>query len=812
MPAKYAPLEVEAKVRARWAEHDSFTAHDDDPRPKYFSMSMWPYPSGDLHVGHLRNYTIGDLWSRYQRMCGKNVLSAFGWDAFGKDAELKARKEGVHPIDWVKSNTANMKRELNELGLMVDWHRELAVYNPLYYRWEQDLFVRMWEQDLVYYEPTKVLWDNATQTVTSRRDVDDGKVAKADVEVKVMPAYLMRMRKYAKELLAGLDDINWPEKIVKDQQYLIGISNGMSLRWQLEAPVAGLEFLETYTTRPDTVFGVTYMAIHTEHALAKHFAKSNAELAEFCTKHANMLPMDAGNAQTEKFGMPLGINVINPVNGDKVPIWVADYVIDDYGSGALMGVPAHDHRDFRFATKYELAIKRVIAPAGVAADAPLPEADVRPGTAVNSGPLDGLDKEGCIAKLAELFPEQAWADFGLSLRDWPINRHMYWGTPIPIIICEACGHVPVPREDLPVLLPLDHDHTKPLAEHPDFANCTCPQCGKEARRECDTMDTFVNSAWYNARYTCRDSHDAILDERAALWLPVDHYFGGDEHAQGHLVYCRFIHKVMRDLGLHPGDCGDEPYQALLCQGMVLGSDGKKMSKSQNNTVMAKDILDTLGADTARMYIIGIGNPKDSFPWNDEHVHGHANFLAGLWRLAHERKEQVLAGADQELTGKNLLALRRLQASIDRNIAEQHFNNLVFGGIHSLRNLLWDNPDDLALQHDGFVCMLKVMNLVSPHIAEEIWHEFGFAGLLIDAPWWPPIEQNELVGDTHKFIVQVNGKKRDEIEVAAGLADAELLELARQANNVSRHLADKTEQQAKVVRRDATHGIIFFVAK
>lgn len=324
------------------------------------------------------------------------------------------------------------------------------------------------------------------------------------------------------------------------------------------------------------------------------------------------------------------------------------------------------------------------------------------------------------------------------------------------------------------------------------------------------MDTFVNSAWYHTRYTCRDSTTKILDERATQWLPVDHYFGGDEHAQGHLVYCRFIHKVLRDLDMFPGDCGDEPYQALLCQGMVQGADGKKMSKSQNNTVMAKDILDTLGADTARMYIIGIGNPKDSFPWKDEHVRGHVNFLAGLWRLARERKEQVCAGVDQELNGTNKLALYRLLHSIDHNIEEQRFNNLVFGGLHSLRNLLWENPDDAALQHQGFLHLLKVLNLISPHIADDLWHELGFSGLLLDAAWWPRIDAADLTGATRKFIVQINGKKRDEIEVPIELEEAALLTQARSAKNVARHLEGKEEKQAKVVQRSGSHGIIFFV--
>ena len=815
MQEQYVAKEIEQRVQARWLEHSSFEANDDDPRPKYFSMCMWPYPSGELHVGHLRNYALGDVWARYQRMLGLNVLQAMGWDAFGKDAELKARKEQIHPIDWVRANIKNMRRELKELGLMIDWRRELAVYNPLYYKWEQVLFVRMWEQDLVYYEDSKVLWDKSTETVTSRRDVEDGKVDRNDVEIKVMPSYLMRMRKYAKELLHGLDVIDWPDKIVKDQQYLIGMSEGMTVSFKFDQPVNDITNLEVYTTRPDTIFGVTYMAVHADHFLAKAAAANDPKLAEFCEKTSNLLPMDAGNPHTEKFGMPTPFHVINPVNDEKIPIWVADYVIDDYGSGALMGVPAHDERDFKFATKYDIPIRRVIAPTVDDADLPLPEADTsKGGVAVNSGPLDGLGLQECIDKLEQMYAKDkiAYKDNGLSLRDWPINRRMYWGTPIPIVICDSCGRVPIPEKDLPLELPLEHDRTKLLDEHPDFAHCKCPKCGKDARREPDTMDTFVSSSWYNARYTCRDATDRILDERAAKWLPVNHYFGGDEHAQGHLVYCRFIHKVMRDLDMHPGDCGDEPYSALLCQGMVQGADGKKMSKSQDNTVMAKDILDQLGADTARMYIIGIGHPKDSFPWNDEHVRGHAQFLTGLWRMAIERKESVLKGATVELTGKNLIALKKLLVNIDRNLKEKHFNNLVFGGIHSLRNLIWDNPDDLALQHQGFIHLLKVMNLVAPHIAEEIWHEFEFEGLLIDAKWWEPIKDSELVGDVSKFIVQVNGKRRDEIEVAINTDDDEILETARNTEKIARYLENKTEKQAKVVHRKGGHGIVFFVVK
>lgn len=812
----YSPQEIERKVQRKWDDAGSLFADEGDRRPKYYSLSMWPYPSGDLHVGHLRNYAIGDVWARHKRMQGHNVMQAMGWDAFGKDAELKARKMGIHPYEWVKANTANMRRELKALGFLVDWRREMASCNPLYYYWEQFLFLKMWESDLVYHAPTKVLWDNSTSTVTSRREVDLGNVAKDNVSVVEMPAYQMRLRKYANELLEGLGKIDWPEKIVKDQQYLIGRSDGMSIRFPLAKKTAGLAELDVYTTRPDTLMGVTYMAVHADHALARHAAKSDSKVAAFCDECAKVLPMDAGNPEGDKKGLPLGIEVLNPLSQEKIPVWVADYVVDDYGSGALMGVPAHDFRDFNFASKYKLPIVRVNAAPGVAADAPVTQAETAPGLAVNSGPLDGLDKDGCIDKLEELLGDKkmAWRDHGLSLRDWPINRRMYWGTPIPIIKCDKCGLVPVPYEDLPVLLPIDVDFRDEdaLANHPDFAEAKCPSCSGKAKRESDTMDTFVNSAWYYARFACRDSTDRILDGRAGHWLPCDHYFGGDEHAQGHLVYARFMHKVMRDLGLLPGDCGDEPFAALLCQGMVLGSDGKKMSKSQDNTVMAKDILDSHGADVARMYIIGVSNPKDTFPWNEEHVRDHAKFLDALWNLAMDRRPQVADGAGKKADPALMVALNRLLSSIDRNIGQKHFNNLVFGGIHSIRKLLRDNPEDHAFQRVGFEALLKVMNLVSPHIAEELWERLGFEGLLIDAPWWEPITAEDVQDDSRLFVVQVNGKRRDEIEVPASFGDDEVVKAAMESRNVARHLEGQKVATSKVIRKDGAHGIVFFVAK
>lgn len=815
MEADYQAHAIERRVRRRWEEAGSFDVADDDPRPKYFSMCMWPYPSGDLHVGHLRNYSLGDVWARYKRLQGYNVLQPYGWDAFGKDAELKARKERIHPAQWVKANTANMRRELSELGYMIDWSRELASCNPRYYYWEQWLFLRMWEAGLVYHSETKVLWDKDTQTVVARRDVDDGKVDRASVEFVAMPAYSMRLRDYGKELLDGLATIKWPEKIVRDQTYLIGMSSGMELTFALTEPTAGLDQLQVYTTRPDTLMGVTYMAVHAEHPLARHAGERDPAVAAFCAEAAQLTPMEAGTAGSEKNGMPLGVTVKNPVSGAEVPVWVADYVIDDYGSGALMGVPAHDERDFSFATKYALPIVRVNAQPGADPDAPLAQAEVAAGVAVNSGPLDGLDLAGCIAKLEQILgpTKLGRRATNMSLRDWPISRKMYWGTPIPIIVCEDCGLVPVPEEDLPVRLPLDVEFLKEgLASHPDFAAAPCPCCGKPARRECDTMDTFVNSAWYYARYLCRDDTANMVGPQARDWLPCDHYFGGDEHAQGHLVYARFIHKVMRDLKILPAEAGDEPFAALLCQGMVLGADRKKMSKSQDNTVMAKDILESYGADIARMYIVGIGNPKDSYPWNDSHVRDHALFLEGLWKLAYERRELVLASRnnDKEPDPDRLLELRKIMRNIDRNLKEQRFNNLIFGGIHSMRNLVRDAPGDGAFNREAFGALLKVLSLVSPHIAEELWLELGFAGLLIDASWWEPIAASEIDAGARKYVVQVNGKRRDEMTVAADLDDAAVIAAARDLGNVARHLADVELKQAKVIRKSGTHGIVFFV--
>jgi len=684
----YDPAAIEAEAQMRWEQHKSFEVAEDPDKEKFYCLSMFPYPSGKLHMGHVRNYTIGDVIARYQRMLGKNVLQPIGWDAFGLPAENAARKNRLAPAGWTYANIEDMKSQLKSLGFGYDWRRELATCRPDYYKWEQWFFTELYKKGLVYRKNSVVNWDPVDQTVLANEQVIDGRGWRsgAQVERREIPQWFLKITDYADELLDGIDTLEgWPEQVRTMQRNWIGRSFGVQVVFDIEDSE---ETLTIYTTRPDTLMGVTYVAVAAEHPLALRAAPGNAGLNAFIDECRRGGTSEAELETVEKRGMPLGISAIHPVSGESVPIYAANFVLMGYGTGAVMAVPGHDERDHAFARKYNIPIRQVIHPVdGESVDIQA-AAYIEKGVLRDSGPFNGLTSEAAFDAIAEWLQERGKGERtkNFRLRDWGVSRQRYWGTPIPMVHCGRCGTVPVPLQDLPVVLPedivYDEETINPIKENPGFAECDCPQCGGEARRETDTFDTFMESSWYYARYTCPDA-GAMLDARADYWLPVDHYIGGIEHAVLHLLYARFFHKLLRDAGLVKSD---EPFSRLLTQGMVvadtyyrdqpdgskywynpaeveverdekgrpvaarLSEDGKavvvggveKMSKSTNNGADPRALIDRYGADTVRLYTMFTSPPEQSLEWSDEGVEGAHRFLKRLWAFAQEREQEIRA--------------------------------------------------------------------------------------------------------------------------------------------------------------------------
>jgi len=697
MQPQYHPETVEREAQEHWQRTFAFRATEEPSgrggRPKFYCLSMFPYPSGKLHMGHVRNYTIGDVMSRFHRMRGHNVMQPMGWDAFGLPAENAAMANGVPPAKWTYDNIAYMKKQLQSLGFAIDWERELATCSPAYYRWNQWLFLRMLEKGLVYKKTGTVNWDPVDQTVLANEQVIDGRGWRtgAVIEKREIPMYYMRITAYAEELLSALDTLSgWPERVKTMQANWIGKSHGVNIAFPYQLG-GERKLLRVFTTRADTLMGATFCAVAAEHPLAAHAAKSDKKLAAFVEECKRGSVMEADLAQLDKKGIPTGLFVAHPISGERIEVWVGNYVLMAYGEGAVMGVPGHDERDFAFAKKYGLPIKPVIAVEGkvYSADAWQPWY-AEYGRCVNSGKYDGLDYQAAVDAIAADLKKNNLGDKQVvwRLRDWGISRQRYWGTPIPIIYCEGCGDVPVPDDQLPVVLPenLVPDGTgNPLTRTPSFLNCKCPKCGKPAKRETDTMDTFVDSSWYFLRFACPDQKKSMVDERAKYWMAVDQYIGGIEHAILHLLYSRFWTKVMRDLGLVSGV--DEPFMRLLTQGMVLNeifyrktgegrityynpaevelkhddkgqrtgailkSDGKAvesdgigtMSKSKNNGVDPQDLIEKYGADTARLFMMFASPPEQTLEWSDSGVEGSYRFLKRLWNFAAENETAIKFG-------------------------------------------------------------------------------------------------------------------------------------------------------------------------
>jgi len=788
MESEYKPKQIESEIQQYWDDNKVFKAIEDPNKEKYYCLSMFPYPSGRLHMGHVRNYTIGDVISRYQRMQGKNVLQPMGWDAFGLPAENAAIKNNVPPAKWTRENIDYMRDQLKRLGLGYDWDRELATCDADYYKWEQWLFTKLYEKGLVYKKTAAVNWCPNDLTVLANEQVIDGCCWRCDtaVEKKDIPQWFMKITDYADELLDELDNLEgWPEQVRTMQRNWIGRSQGVEVSFGLEGRN---EKLDVFTTRPDTLMGVTYVAVAAEHPLAAEAAINLENVAAFIKECAMTDTAEASMETMEKKGMDTGLKAIHPISGDRVPVFIANFVLMGYGSGAVMAVPAHDQRDYEFANKYGLSINQVIAPVAAEECDLSKEAFTLKGTLINSAEFDGLTSEEAFEKIAAYLEAKGSGQKRTTyrLRDWGVSRQRYWGAPIPIINCEQCGEVAVPEKDLPVVLPeeIEFDGVgSPIKKMPGFYETTCPGCGGKAERETDTFDTFMESSWYYARYASANNDEAMLDERANYWLPVDQYVGGIEHAILHLLYARFFNKLMRDVGL---TTNDEPFENLLTQGMVL-KDGAKMSKSKGNTVDPQGLIEQYGADTARLFMMFAAPPEQSLEWSDAGVEGASRFLKRLWRLAFEYVETGhTAALDTAALNDAQKAIRLVThetiAKVGDDIGRRFTFNTAIASVMELMNALSKFKDDSeqgrAVMRESLQAITLLLSPIVPHITHEIWKVLGEEGLLLDQAW-PEVDETALVKDSLQIIVQVNGKLRSRIEVAAtaGKDDIETAALA-----------------------------------
>ncbi len=862
MDALYRPEIIEPEAQQHWEEKQIFRATEDSAKPKYYCLSMFPYPSGKLHMGHVRNYTIGDVLARYHRMKGYNVLQPMGWDAFGLPAENAALANNVAPAGWTYANIDYMRGQLKRLGLAVDWSRELATCKPDYYRWEQWLFTRLFEKGLIYKKMSTVNWDPVDHTVLANEQVIDGRGWRSGalVEKRDIPMYFFRITAYADELLNELDNLpGWPERVKTMQRNWIGKSFGVEIHFPLQERGEG-EVLKVFTTRADTLFGVTYVAVAAEHPLAQQAAAGNPELAAFINECKQGSVAEADMATMEKKGMDTGLVVYHPFTNEPVPVFVANYVLMGYGEGAVMAVPAHDERDFAFAQKYDLPIKPVIRPVDEALVGEAPgdrrEAEnpttpdlpyTEPGILFDSGDFSGRTSQDAIEKIALVLNNLKLGDRRTTwrLRDWGISRQRYWGCPIPIIHCPTCGDVPVPDDQLPVLLPEDVkiDIGSPIKKMPSFYECTCPKCGGAAERETDTMDTFVESSWYYARYACPDNASAMLDERANHWLPVDQYIGGIEHAILHLLYARFFHKLMRDVGLFgETPSSNEPFKHLLTQGMVIAdtyyrdlgegkkqwinpadvevkdgvavlkADGQpvivggteKMSKSKNNGVDPQSLIDQYGADTARLFMMFAAPPEQSLEWSDAGVEGAHRFLKRLWKTVYEHVE---GGVVTACTGGELSAagqdFRRLLHQTIAKVTDdierrKQFNTAIAANMELMNALVKLEGDDARpLRQEALEAIVLMLAPIVPHICRSLIKALKPGACLVGSPW-PAVDESALVCDEIELMLQVNGKLRGKIRVAVD-APRDAIEQSALANpDVQKFMDGKPAKKIVVV--------------
>ena len=804
----YQPQTLEAEIQKFWEERKDHRAPATPEGEKYYVLAMFPYPSGQLHMGHVRNYSIVDAIARYQRMRGKSVLHPMGWDAFGLPAENAALKHGVAPAQWTFENIAHMRGQLKRLGLSYDWTREFATCTPEYYRWEQWLFLKLWERGLVYQKESTVNWDPVDQTVLANEQVVDGRGWRSGalVERREIRQWFLRITAYAEELLQGLEQLQgqWPDQVLTMQRNWIGRSEGAEIHFPL---VDEDGVIKVFSTRPDTLMGATYLALAPEHPLVLARARADSDLAAFVEDCKHVAVSEATVETQEKAGRPLGISVRHPLTGETLPVWAANFVLMGYGEGAVMAVPAHDQRDFEFAQKYGLPIRPVIQPAQAENAGTVDAAYTGPGRLYNSGPFDGLDSVEAKSRITAALEARGLGHKTVNwrLRDWGISRQRYWGTPIPMIHCPHCGVVPVPEAELPVVLPTHYqlrDPRSPLLDDPSFRDVPCPQCGAPAQRETDTMDTFVESSWYFARFTCPDAA-SMLDARAWSWMPVDQYVGGVEHAVLHLLYARFFNRLLRDFGLLPADGRfDEPFRRLLTQGMVL-KDGAKMSKSKGNTVDPQELLDRYGADTARLFILFAAPPEQSLEWSDSAVEGAYRFLQRVWRLVQDYDGEPtplpakLSGAARDLR-------RAIHQCIERvtfNLEERHHFNVAIAACMELTNTLarvdGKDPELRAVLGEGLSALVRLLAPFTPHLAEACWMALGGKTALAHTPW-PTVDPEALVADTLTLVVQVNGKLRERLDFPASADEAEIRSLTLAHPQVQKHMEGKELRRVIVV--------------
>ncbi|MDH5659991.1 MAG: leucine--tRNA ligase [Gammaproteobacteria bacterium] len=806
MESEYKPDQIEIQTQRYWEDNNVFKAVEDPNKEKYYCLSMFPYPSGRLHMGHVRNYTIGDVISRYQRMQGKNVLQPMGWDAFGLPAENAAIKNNVPPAKWTRENIDYMRDQLKRLGLGYDWDRELATCDPDYYRWEQWLFTKLYEKGLVYKKTAGVNWCPNDLTVLANEQVIDGKCWRCDtdVEKKDIPQWFMKITDYADELLDELDKLEgWPDQVRTMQRNWIGRSQGVEISFGI---VDRNEKLKVFTTRPDTLMGVSYVAVAAEHALATEAASKFKNVAAFIKECAKTDTAEASMETMEKKGVDTGLKAIHPITGDHVPVFIANFVLMGYGEGAVMAVPGHDQRDWEFASKYGLPISQVIAPVSNEECDLTKEAFTLKGKLINSAEFDGLTSEDAFEKIADHLEQknQGKKRTTYRLRDWGVSRQRYWGSPIPIINCGKCGEVTVPEKDLPVRLPEDVEFDgvgSPIKKMPEFYQTTCPKCGGKAERETDTFDTFMESSWYYARYTSAGNNEAMLDERANYWLPVDQYVGGIEHAILHLLYARFFNKLMRDVGLTDND---EPFENLLTQGMVL-KDGSKMSKSKGNTVDPQGLIEEYGADTARLFMMFAAPPEQSLEWSDAGVEGASRFLKRLWRQVYDHVEsgQVVTAINLSSLTDGQKTMRRLThetiAKVGDDIGRRFTFNTAIASVMELINALAKFKDDSeqgrAIMQESLQSIVLLLSPIVPHITHELWKILGQTSLLLEQGW-PVVDESALIKNSLQIIVQVNGKLRSRIEVPASAGKDEIEIAATNDDNVQRFMEGK--QVVKVI--------------
>jgi leucyl-tRNA synthetase len=853
MQERYEPAAIEAEAQHYWNEHHSFEAKEDDSREKYYCLCMFPYPSGRLHMGHVRNYTIGDALARFMRMNGRNVLQPMGWDAFGLPAENAAIANGVPPAKWTLDNIAHMKAQLKSLGYGLDWNRELTTCLPQYYRWNQWLFLRMLEKGVAYQKTGMVNWDPVDNTVLANEQVIDGRGWRtgAIVEKREIPMYYLKITAYAEDLLDALNDMTeWPERVRAMQANWIGRSEGVRLGFPHDIGDGGV--LYAFTTRADTIMGVTFCAVAAEHPLASYAARDNPNLAVFIEECKRGPAVEAELATQEKKGMPTGLFVRHPISNAQVPLWVGNYVLMSYGDGAVMGVPAHDERDFEFAKKYGLPIKPVIDVAGRAySPAAWQPWYSEHGRCINSGRYDGLEYEPAVNAVAMDLQAKGLGEKRITwrLRDWGISRQRYWGCPIPIIHCKSCGAVPVPDEQLPVVLPVDlvpDGSGNPLLKDPAFLNVKCPRCGADARRETDTMDTFVDSSWYFLRFACADNDQAMLDYRVQYWLPVDQYIGGIEHAILHLLYARFWTRFMNEMGAVPFK---EPFARLFTQGMVLNevffrkpesgrvqyynpadvtvtvdkstqrrvavlrADGEEvesggvvtMSKSKNNGVDPQVLVDEFGADTARMFMMFAAPPEQTLEWSDEGVQGAYRFIKRLWKAVYDHVSQgPAAPLDKAALTETQRAIRRQAhqtlAKVTDDIGRRRTFNTAIAAVMELLNALAKfpqaSPQDRSVVQEALEIAVQALSPIIPHVTHALWGHLGHAALIDEH--WLTVDAEALQSSTVQMVVQVNGKLRAHISVAVDADEAAVRAAALADANVRKFIGSAAVRKVIIV--------------